>query len=598
MRVRLWILCVTIETMLLHAQAALARAGGGGGYSSGGSSSSSSFGSSGGSSSGGSGEFTLFDLILLLGFLAFAIYAHRSRLVATRKAAAKRLADAKAISETLREQDPNFDLDRFSTRVGGAFHAIQRAWSEQDLESVRGFLSDGLHERFSIQVREQTALGYRNLVENVSIRECVVVEAYAEPHFDIVSVRITARATDVRVDTKTGRPIEGTRRAESFTEIWSFLRGHGARSEAGAGLLEGQCPNCAAPIDAKSSWSCESCGSDLEGAPPDWVLVEITQRSEWTPRAREEAAWQKAAIQRDPGLTAQQIEDRASVLFWRLMDAERSGSVDELASVARPAFLEHQRARIDAAGVRYLGDCAVGAVLLRGILPGEQWDLALVEVRWSGGTYLRRPKGPPEATGTKSLRRSLLVMARRDGTQSSIGRCIVSAHCPSCGAADEGALDGACTFCGVPLNDGSDWLIDRFPHWNDSDATMLLSELHAPRSTTRESPVEIEESATTTLPPDPGGLELFAWSLRVAYADQRFDRRERTRLANLAERLGIAPSEARRLRKAAQFGRLEVDGPGDADQTRSWLAELERLASCDGALSRKERAILDRHASS
>jgi hypothetical protein len=593
MRNHLYVLLVMAGLVLLDATVALARAGGGGGYSSGGSSSSSSYSSSSGSSSGGGGDFTLFDLIVVVALIAFAIYAKRKVIADHRAAAKRRMAESDELAASIRRRDPEFDGRAFTVRVSQAFHAIQKAWSEQDLEPVRGFMSDGLHERFSIQLREQRALGYRNQLSNLKIRECVFAEARALAHFDIVSLRITASALDIRIDTASGDEIEGSRRAESFTEIWSFLRGSDASKAAEQGLLEGQCPNCAAPVDPKRAWACESCGSDLDGAPPDWVLVEITQLSEWKPRDSDEPDWLKSAASRDPGLTEQQLEDRASVLFWRLMDAERTGRVHELASVARPTFLEAQRASLAASGERYLGDCAVGAVVLRGIIPGAVWDLALVEIRWSGGTYLRRRDGKPEDTGTKSLRRSLLVMSRRTHTKSSVGRCIVSAHCRTCGAPDEGTIDGACAFCGEPLNDGTDWLIDGFPYLTDSDAIALLAELNRPKSVDNAASDEQPRIASPAAPPQAGGMEIFSWCLKLAYADENFDRRERTSLEKLAERLGIPPTEARKLRQAAQFGRLEVEGPADSNQALIWARELRATAEADGRITRGERHVLD-----
>jgi len=349
-RISLWL--TFIGSVVFQASVAFARAGGGGGYSSGGSSSSSSS-YSGGSSSSGSGEFTIIDVIILVAIIGFAIYSQRRLRVRKAEQARSKRLRSEEIAGAIRERDPGFDLDAFNARIARAFTQIQAAWSAQDLEPVRGFMSDGLHERFSIQLREQKALGYRNQLSNVRIHESTLIESHASSHFDVVSVRITASATDFRVDLASEKPLTGSLPGERFTEVWSFLRGRVSTSDSGDGLFEGQCPNCATPIDPKRAWTCLSCASDLESAPPDWVLTEITQQCEWSRRETEEKAWLKQAAQRDPGLTEQQIEDRASVLFWRLMDSERTGRVDELATIARPTFLETQRGRLAAAGDRY-----------------------------------------------------------------------------------------------------------------------------------------------------------------------------------------------------------------------------------------------------
>jgi Tim44-like domain len=596
---RIFFWMVTAGIFCVHATVAYGRAGGGGGYSSGSSSSSGGYssGSSSSSSGGGGGEATLFDFIVLILMTGFAIYMRKK--ILEKKASQLRLRRVRSdeIAAVLRARDPQFDSAAFTARVENAFAEIQEAWSTQDLGSVRRFMSDGLHERFSIQLREQAALGYRNPLSDLKILECFLVEAHAATHFDIVSVRISASAHDFRIDTRTQREIEGSRRMERFTEVWSFLRGRNAGTSPAKGLFEGQCPNCSAPIDPKRAWGCESCGSDLDQAPPDWVLTEITQQSEWKVRAYDEPEWLKAALSRDPGLTEQQLEDRASVLFWRLMDSERTGQLTELASVAGPKFIDARRAKQMISGGRYVGDCAVGAVQLRGILPGREWDLALVEIRWSGGTYIRNRAGLPVDTGARTMQRNLLVMARQADAKSTVGRCIVSAHCHRCGAPDEGALEGSCTFCGEALNDGSDWLIDRFLSMQDHDAIALLAEVDGQTPLrlgldSKEAAASDPEGGPST-PRAPGGNELFAWALKLVYADLDFDGRERDGLKQLAKRLGIPDVEARKLQRAAQFGRLEIGGPDETHDTQLWIAELTAIAEVDGPLNRDERRTLE-----
>ena len=88
----------------------------------------------------------------------------------------------------------------------------------------------------------------------------------------------------------------------------------------------------------------------------------------------------KALRALDPGFTVQNLEDRASVLFWRKLDSERRGSARSLGSVARAEFLAEHARRLEEGERYFLGDGAVGSVELQAILPGEAWDRALVEL--------------------------------------------------------------------------------------------------------------------------------------------------------------------------------------------------------------------------
>jgi hypothetical protein len=589
---------VSLGLLVFHASVALGRAGGGGGYSSGGSSSSSSSSSysSGGSGSGSGGDFTVFDAILIAVVILVLVLGKRRVARVSRQQVQAREGVSRHWADAIRERDPKFDLENFEERVERAFAQIQQAWSKQNLSDVRGFMSDGVHERFSIQLREQRALGYRNEMSAVRVLETSLVDARFGRDFDVVSVRITASASDARFDCASGREIQGSRRAERFTEIWSFLRGREVASDVRQGLFEGRCPNCAAPVDPMRVWACASCGSELKGPPPDWVLTEITQQSEWSSREATEEEWLKAALRRDPGLTAEQIEDRASVLFWRLMDSDRTGNVEELSSVARPSFVREQAQWFAGMGTHYVGDCAVGSVELRGIIAGQDWDLALEEIRWSGGVFERDGRGGARETGDRKLRRNLLVMARRAGAQSDVSRCIVSAHCPDCGAPDEGSLDGCCSFCARPLNDGRDWLIKRFLRMDESEAVTLLAEAacsgRSPAQKDANENAAVSPTPIASRPIAPGATQLFGWCLTMVYADQSVDRRERNGLARLAKRLGLSKDLVRKLTRAAQFGRLEVEGPGSAIEAATWLEGMREIAEVDGRLDRRERALL------
>src|SRR5438552_4094825 len=163
--------------VLFCATNALARAGGGQGYHGGGGG---GFGGGHGGGGGGDGG-ALFQLFFWLLFyhpvfgvpvtliiLAFLVYGYRNGSNAYQSSVIRRgtdLIDANqraAMLDQLRQADPRFDVDRFAARVAAAFATIQSAWSSQNLQSVRPFLSDGVHERFTLQIDEQKALGYRN----------------------------------------------------------------------------------------------------------------------------------------------------------------------------------------------------------------------------------------------------------------------------------------------------------------------------------------------------------------------------------------------------------------------------------------------------
>ncbi|HEX8914670.1 MAG TPA: Tim44-like domain-containing protein, partial [Humisphaera sp.] len=451
----------------------LARAGGGEGYSGGHSSGGGSGGGGGGD--GGAILYLVFELLKLCfyhpavgipivlvvaGFFVYAYYKGQDSYQASviRRATADRdVRRQPAIAAEIRAQDPAFDPDAFLARVRDAFLKIQQAWAGQDLSAVRPFISDAVHERFGLQFDEQKAMGIRNRMDRVTVQRATLAGARSDELFDELDVRIQASAVDQKVRLADGGVVSGSPLPQPFVEVWSFLRRRGAVSHPEKpGLMEGCCPNCGAAVAMNQNANCQYCGALLRSGQYDWVLVEITQEYEWQPRERAGAPGVDAVRARDPEFNPQELEDRASVVFWRRTAADRLNSAKPIRKVTTDAFAEaYEQRTARAAGQprSYHGECAVGAVNLLGVVPAgggggavpdDGQDRALVEVRWSGWRFTAFPDGRPTVRGEQSsVVHALFVLARRADAKSNPDQSVASAHCPSCGAPEAGGTNGA-----------------------------------------------------------------------------------------------------------------------------------------------------------
>lgn len=238
-----------------------ARAGGGGSYSGGRSSGGGGSGGSGGD--GGAIFWLLWQLLrlciyhpfigipLVLAIIAFFYYAgakgkhtYQSSVIRRGNVRARDNERASVLSQ-IQQHDPAFDAHALCVRVRVAFEKIQLAWSAQDLSPVRPFISDGVHERFSLQFDEQKSLGVRNQMSDIAIHDIHVAGGFADRLFDVLSLSITASATDTVVRISDGKRLSGSTSPQTFTEIWTFIRRRGAKSHPEKpGLIEGNCPNC------------------------------------------------------------------------------------------------------------------------------------------------------------------------------------------------------------------------------------------------------------------------------------------------------------------------------------------------------------------
>ena len=492
----------------------------------------------------------------------------------------------------LRQNDPNFDEQRFLARVTQAFEKAQRAWCAQDLEPLRPFVSDGVFERFSLQILEQREQGWRQGMDGLAVARPIVQHVETGRVFETLVVRIPFSADIHRVALDGGRRMSGSELPRRhFEECWSFVRRRGAKTANGAGLIEGQCPNCGAPLGIAQSGQCGSCRALVRSGEFDWVLAEITQASEWAVEDERGVRGLAELATRDPGLSIQLLEDRASVAFWRWSAAERKGVVDPLLRIADAGACERLAVELSARTAQErseLVERAVGSVRTLGILPGEERDLAVVEIVWDGrpvvlaGGARASSVAPVRADERRALRKTLFVLARRAGLTTDVRETFASSRCGTCGAHDSGGTDALCPYCGAPrTGDAAAWFVTAILGAQDAAALRLRAELE-------------QRPSSAARPVRPSAAGLLAWVVAATRSDGHVDERERRVALRLGERFGVQAERIDAL-LAGNVPEVEPELPRDASEARAWLSELCELALLDGTLHRGEQLFL-RHA--
>jgi hypothetical protein len=299
--------------------------------------------------------------------------------------------------------------------------------------------------------------------------------------------------------------------------------------------------------------------------------------------------------QHDPGFNVQHLEDRASVVFWRKVMADRLGQIDPLAKMASPEFCEPYASTLTAldGSRRYVGDCAVGSVDVRGVLSKPPRDAVLVEIRWSGTEFVAERGQPPKRSKRGLAVRQLFVFGRNSGVVTDVGSSVSSSHCPGCGAPESDLTSNACQFCGEVLNDGShDWVLDQILAMNSPEAQQWLRQLAA------ETVVEAQVIGPATGPVSsqadepPRGKELLIWMVKMALADQQLDDRERKLLVRMAENQQVPLDELNALVLSAEQGTLEAPTPANREQGREWLVAMADMSVRDGKVQAAEYQML------
>ena len=420
---RLWVLVGLLA--VAGATCAHARAGGGDNYSGG--DSGSSYSSTDSISHDGSsdeGFLIVFGLI----FVLFVVLPALLILDRVEKARRKSMA-----IEAFRSRDPGFSEDLFLRRTEAVFRRVQEAWSAGDMTPTCALLSDGVFERFQLLLDLQRREGRRNTLASLKVRKVSLEFADLGTDFDTVDVRIAASCADRYFSTTDGSLI--TESKASFVEYWSFLRAASARGRAKPGPAEGFCPGCGAGLLVNAAAVCAQCKCWVNSGEFDWVLAEITQHSHWEQPIR----WGPA----------QDVEDRASMLFWRWQRCLAYGNAAALEGWCSPEGLA---AVMDSGvGRTHYERCGVGSV--RATYPTQRRGLEAVTfgINWSGR------EGGTQAPSHNYM--TLITLARKPGTRAAVENTLRSAHCGGCGAAIPPA-GSACAHCGTSFKDpAAGWIL-------------------------------------------------------------------------------------------------------------------------------------------
>lgn len=598
-RKRRSILPVIVLTILtVFAGIALARAGGG-----------QSYGGGGGSSSGGGGDglgiivYLLIRLCieqpcigipLVIIIIVVSIIMKKKRVkkqYSTIQQAGNRnlnqrqdSSDRQKAMADLASRDPEFSESAFLANVKNAFLEVQQAWSDQDLSGVSRFISDGVRERFSLQIHMQKTQGIRNLMEDVQILAAEVTSVESDTHFDTVHVKITAKAKDSDADLETGRKIRENY-SGTFIEYWSFLRKPGVQTLQGKGLVQGVCPNCGAPLEISESGSCSHCDAVVTSGEYDWVLTEITQSIEWSTSSSPSLVPGYTEMSAaDPGFNVQTIEDTTSVVFWRYIKSYFDNTALPLRKVALEKYTDSMEQSIsqtsDGNAHLYFKDAAVGAVEIQQIETGAQFDRVHVLVKWSAMNSWLDKSGKTKSSGPKTIRPQIFTLIRKHGVKTLASQGLHSAHCTGCGAPYTGEDGGSCQYCGRPLNDGSGaWILEDIKPFTGARI-----------NSARVSPV----SGNVSVTPD---ILLMAMA-GVMYSDGKLDEEEMELLNSFAAHRGISEEKVNIIISSVASGDSGLPTPSSTAEAMEVLRAMVRMSLADGQMDRTEKDLLEKYAES
>ena len=362
------------------------------------------------------------------------------------------------------KKDPGFKMSLFILRVKKAFMLIQDGWSRNDLSKCEAFMADGTYERFQIQINEMIANKITDKMDGLEILEAYITKIESNSGYDSVYVVINAIGKNYRFNSVTKKFIEGDKAPTPFTEIWCFMRRTGSKTINDKGLIEGFCPNCGTPIEGSRLSRCPSCDAQLRSGEHDWVLTGITQASEWRETHNKDIPGMINLWDIDPDFNIQNIEDKISVMFWRMCEANRTNSANPIRKIATDSFItKYQNSKV---AFGKLNNIAIGSTEIVGIVTDIQdFSFLLGQVTWSGKNTF----------GNDSYNKSLFVLKRSSNCKTDSKKSFTSMHCPNCGAPMKISADNFCEYCNTAANDlNKDWLLENILDYNCNEANTWI----------------------------------------------------------------------------------------------------------------------------
>ena len=497
----------------------------------------------------------------------------------------EKFSDEETVAELV-ETIPNFNLTEFYSKAKLAFLKIQEAWQQQNLNSVRQFISDGVYQRFEAQFIMMRKLEQTNEVSDIDIEDLRIVAIENDSNFYILHVSITASITDYFTSKKYSQLNSGGQ--ETFTEYWTFVKKINSTTKADI-FNSPNCPNCGNSIENKLGEisKCPSCGTQINNGDYDWLLSEITQPEEFASNYGQlknrknfyERLKQKGLSSSE--FSPQYIEDKASNSYLQLKVAFALSDQKRVARFCSNEFTENSKLKFKET---YLYNrLFIKDVSLINIYENPTSMLAALSITCVTQKVTIQNNNLQIINASPIATNDILILSRSKKIASN--KYSAMAHnCSNCGAPVEDSLQLTCKFCDSALNDNSkDWIVEN----------LLSQQEYITFKQGFEGGINTNKQENNLSDND---LDIRDYALNnmmvVACADGTIQDEERDFLIATAKQMGYNSKKITELFDQVKTTGLALKMPKEDKQRAKILKLMHKIANADGDFNAKEKAVL------
>jgi predicted lipid-binding transport protein (Tim44 family) len=379
-----------------------------------------------------------------------------------------------AAIDTIRRQDPGFEIETFLQRAEMTFFLVKRGLQKNDAAAIRPYVNDAVFAVVSRNIGQMSAQHRHSLMESLNVRGVHLVDASCGAqgqsllvHFDLV---YRAKTLD-----DSNRVLNDEGQDSRHGERWTFVRAAAARTPVDGGVTASRCPACGAELQLGLDGTCAHCSASVTNGAVDWVVADV-QTAPFigyasdpllgiaAPTLAEGIAGLRAA---DAGFEIDAFLTRAKTGFMALQDAWCKQNLEAGRGFLSPGAYFAWRAQLETMAAEGRRDVMEG-LNIRAIEPmrvvhGRVFDDLTVRIAAASADYEVDATGRV-VFGDRSMRPFMedWTFQRSVGVATSAKAGTLENTCPSCGAPLLLTQIGECRYCKAAVTSGKfDWVVSR-----------------------------------------------------------------------------------------------------------------------------------------
>lgn len=135
-------------------------------------------------------------------------------------------AEAQKLMQKLASTDRTWNQGLLEKRAREVYFAVQKAWTKNDIELCRAYVSDRLFDHHQDMLTQMAMKGEKNILKQIQLDECTVLAAhdYKGEDDDEAYIKIVGSLVDYTVD-RSGKILRGDNvKPTAFEELWVFAK--------------------------------------------------------------------------------------------------------------------------------------------------------------------------------------------------------------------------------------------------------------------------------------------------------------------------------------------------------------------------------------